>query len=449
MSFTRYKKYKPSGVEWLGDVPEHWEVSAVKRFSETITDGAHISPETDGGIFPFVSTKDVSGDSIDFENCLKTSPTTFDYMVKSGCRPLKGDVLFSKDGTIGRTVIVKEDRDFVVASSLIIIRPKSTELDSSFLNHLCQSKLIASQVESAVKGAGLPRLSIQNLLKVFGCFPPLAEQTQIAAFLDRETAKIDELVAEQRRLMELLKEKRQAVISHAVTQGLNPKAPMKPSGIEWLGDVPEHWAVTPLKHLIVESAAGPYGASLTKAMYSSSGYRVYGQQQVISDDFGIGDYFITEEKYEEMRRYTVFPGDVLVSVMGTIGKVAVVPSDVEPGIINPRLVKYRCSARISPRYLQIVMMSRRHQEILQFESKGTTMDGLNMQILGNLAIPVPPEAEQQLIVDFVQEHSQRYEALTAEAQRAIDLLQERRTALISAAVTGQIDVRPLSKKQPA
>lgn len=128
-----------------------------------------------------------------------------------------GDVLFSKDGTIGRTVIVKEDRDFVVASSLIIIRPKQKELDPFFLNQLCQSRLISNQVDSAVKGAGLPRLSIQNLLKVCGCFPPLAEQTQIADFLDRETAKIDELVMEQQRAIDLLQERRTALISAAVT----------------------------------------------------------------------------------------------------------------------------------------------------------------------------------------------------------------------------------------
>ncbi|OQW89272.1 MAG: hypothetical protein BWK72_04835 [Rhodoferax ferrireducens] len=208
---------KPSGIEWLGDVPEHWVVSSIKRFADTITDGAHVSPETENGVYPFVSTKDVGDDSIDFDSCLRTSTTSFEFMVRSGCQPLVGDVLFSKDGTIGRTVVVMEERDFVVASSLIIIRPDNSSLDSFFLNYLCQSNVVVSQVESFVKGAGLPRLSIQNLLKVIGCFPPLAEQRVIAAFLQLEMSKFDTLTTEAQRAIDLLQERRTALISAAVT----------------------------------------------------------------------------------------------------------------------------------------------------------------------------------------------------------------------------------------
>ena len=339
------------------------------------------------------------------------------------------------------------DYDGVCSPVYIVLKPQNDVVESRFAFRIFENRAFQTFAQSFGNGILEHRCAINwDILKPIGVsIPPKNEQMAILAFLDRETAKIDGLVAEQRRLIELLKEKRQAVISHAVTKGLNPHAPMKPSGIEWLGDVPEHWEVKRLKHLVVESVSGPYGASLTKEMYSTSGYRVYGQQQVIPDDFGIGDYFISPAKYEEMRRYEVFPDDVLVSVMGTIGKVAVVPLDVKPGIINPRLVRYRCSARFRPRYLQIVLMSRRHQELLQFESKGTTMDGLNMQILGSLPIPAPPDAEQQLIVEYVLEQARCFDTLTAEAQRAIDLLQERRTALISAAVTGKIDVRGLAE----
>ncbi len=260
-------------------------------------------------------------------------------------------------------------------------------------------------------------------------------------FLDHETTKLDALITEQRTLIDLLKEKRQAVISHAVTKGLDPRVPMKDSGVEWLGEVPEHWRVVPLKHLVVESVAGPYGASLTKSMYTTSGYRVYGQQQVIPDDFTVGDYYISEEKYEEMRRYTVFEGDVLVSVMGTIGKVAVVPPNAEPGIINPRLVRYRCGSQIRPRFLQRILMCETHQEHLNFEAKGSTMDGLNMTTLATVPIPVPPVEEQDQILAGLFERVGWLDSLVKEAESAIALLQERRSALISAAVTGKIDVR--------
>ncbi|MDD2684591.1 MAG: restriction endonuclease subunit S [Gallionella sp.] len=210
-------RMKDSGIEWLGELPEHWEMCAIKRMTLLITDGAHISPETDDGIYDFVSTKDVSDSGIDFESCLKTSPSSYEYLVRSGCQPTRGDVLFSKDGTIGRTVVVKEEREFVVASSLIIIRPDSAVLDSTFLHYLCRSFLVIQQVEGFVKGAGLPRLSIQNLLKVFGVFPQLEEQQIIAAHLDTETAKFDTLTAEANRAIALLQERRSALISAAVT----------------------------------------------------------------------------------------------------------------------------------------------------------------------------------------------------------------------------------------
>lgn len=208
---------KDSGVAWLGEVPKNWEITQFKRLCDRITDGAHISPETEGGVFSFVSTKDLDGDSINFEGCLLTSSSNFEYLVRTGCRPALGDVLFSKDGTIGRTAVVQDEHEFVVASSLIIITPDKKILDSSFLNYLCKSSVVSSQVESFVKGAGLPRLSIKNLLKVVGVFPELKEQREISAYLKAETQKAVVLQSEAERAIALLKERRSALITAAVT----------------------------------------------------------------------------------------------------------------------------------------------------------------------------------------------------------------------------------------
>jgi len=327
-------------------------------------------------------------------------------------------------------------------TELIVARPIPLHLDSDYLHRIFGSRPFRQLGEATMYGAGGQKRVPDDFVRDFAiALPPVNEQCVINAFLDRETAKIDALVAEQEQLIALLKEKRQAVISHAVTQGLNPSVPMKDSGVAWLGEVPAHWRVIRLKQLVAESVAGPYGASLTKAMYSSTGYRVYGQQQVIADDFSIGDYFISEEKYAEMRRYTVYEGDVLISVMGTIGKVAVVTADTKPGIINPRLVRYRCNEKVRPRYLQRVLMCEKHQEHLSLESNGTTMEGLNMVTLGKVPVPTPPLNEQQQILAYLTERDAEFEPLIKEAAKTIQLLIERRTALISAAVTGQIDVR--------
>ncbi|SFP59994.1 restriction endonuclease subunit S [Pseudomonas borbori] len=218
---------KDSGIEWLGKVPQHWEVAHLKRFCLEITDGAHISPDTEAGVYHFVSTKDLSDDTIDFEGALLTSESSYEYLLKTGCRPFLGDVLFSKDGTIGRTVVVRDEREFVVASSLIIIRSDTSVLDADYLNFLCKSFLVTAQVESFVKGAGLPRLSIQNLLKVLGVFPPKNEQEEIAAFLLGKLTQFDALIKATESAIDLLKERRSALISAAVTGQIDVRGLIK------------------------------------------------------------------------------------------------------------------------------------------------------------------------------------------------------------------------------
>ncbi|WP_415837948.1 restriction endonuclease subunit S, partial [Serratia silvae] len=155
---------KDSGIEWLGEVPDYWDVCLFKYKCKEVTDGAHISPETDGGEHYFVSIKDIKNGMIEFENALLTSEKSYDYLVKAGCMPLEGDILFSKDGTIGQTAITPSSIEFVVASSLIIIRPDRMMVTPEFLDFLLQSSLVKEQVESFVKGAALRRLSIINLL---------------------------------------------------------------------------------------------------------------------------------------------------------------------------------------------------------------------------------------------------------------------------------------------
>lgn len=210
-------KMRDSGVEWLGQVPENWDVCSIKYRCKEITDGAHISPVTEDGERYFISTKDIKNGDINFDHALLTTPTSFEYMVKTGCRPFAGDILFSKDGTIGQTAIAPEGVEFVVASSLIIIRPNKSLVTSQYFNFMLQSDAVAEQVNSLVKGAGLPRLSIQNLLKVGGTFPPIYEQIEIAAYLSNKLVRYDELESIASLKVKLLQERRTALISAAVT----------------------------------------------------------------------------------------------------------------------------------------------------------------------------------------------------------------------------------------
>jgi type I restriction enzyme S subunit len=235
MSFPRYKKYKPSGVEWLGDVPEHWEVKPLKTVASF---NDEVLPESFGAEEE-IEYVDIG--SVSFAGGIERMETMLYGNAPSRARRKvrDGDVIASTVRTYLKAIapVIDPPANMIVSTGFAVIRPR-VGLVPHFAKFALQTNFFVDAVISLSTGVSYPAINASEMARIAITVPPPPEQTQIAAFLDRETAKIDELVAEQRRLMELLKEKRQAVISHAVTQGLNPKAPMKPSGIEWLGDVP-------------------------------------------------------------------------------------------------------------------------------------------------------------------------------------------------------------------
>jgi type I restriction enzyme S subunit len=282
-----------------------------------------------------------------------------------------------------------------------------------------------------------------SLLKNFQIPTPSdPEQTAIAEFLDRETGKIDGLVAEQRRLMELLKEKRQAVISHAVTKGLNPHAPMKPSGIEWLGDVPEHWGVASLGTLAKMIQTGPFGSQLHSEDYVENGIPVINPSNIqdgkIEPDWSCS---ITIKDAQRLSQHKLIEGDIVFGRRGEMGRCALVSAHEVGWICGTGSLNVRLLPRAFPPFISIYLRTEYVREWLKLESVGSTMDNLNTQILGSIKVPLPDLKEQEAIMAYLDTELLKFDPLTAEAQRAIDLLQERRTVLISAAVTGQIDVR--------
>jgi type I restriction enzyme S subunit len=278
------------------------------------------------------------------------------------------------------------------------------------------------------------------------------EQLAIADFLDSELGKIDALVEEQRRLIELLKEKRQAVISHAVTKGLNPNTSMKDSGIEWLGPVPAHWHVKPLKFLIGRNGLirGPFGGDLKKEIFQESGIKIYEQKNAIYRDAHLGDSYISESKFADMARFRVSEGDYIMSCSGTIGKAFRLPEGAPTGIINQALLIIRFSDCLCYQFANWVFESSFFTEQILDNSQGGAMKNLvGLGVFTSIALPVPPITEQQSIGCHLSTKAAKLDALIVEATHAIDLLQERRTALISAAVTGKIDVRGLATEEAA
>jgi type I restriction enzyme, S subunit len=456
MSFPSYPTYKDSGVEWLGQVPEHWvpkKLGAISSLKGRLGwQGLKADEYREQGPY-VVSSAHFDNHKIQWDECPRVSQERYD--ADRNIQLAADDVLLMKDGAaMGKLAFV----DFLpghacLNSHLLLFRPIKAEgveaYHPRFAFFFMQTGYFQEHIKVNGTGATFLGISQDAIGRYQIVLPPLAEQTQIAAFLDRETAKIDGLVAEQRRLMALLKEKRQAVISHAVTRGLNPDVPMKPSGIEWLGDVPAHWRIGAIKYFVLPKngaiKTGPFGSHLISADMQSGTIKVYNQRSVIDGDFESGDTFISDEKFEELASFETFPGDLLITTRGTIGRAAVLPENAKRGILHPCLLRLQPdNSTINTQFLKtLIQDSDLMKTQLSYLSNATTIEVIYSYTIASVIIPVPPLDEQESIMQFLTDQSAKFSTLATEAQRVIDLLQERRTALISAAVTGQIDVREL------
>ena len=443
MSFPRYPAYKPSGVEWLGEVPEHWDVLPCRGIVDERNEkneGAacqdYLSLMANVGIIPYEEKGDVGNKKPeDLGKC---------KLVR------KGDfVINSMNYGIGSYGV--SGHDGVCSPVYIVLIPKEEEVKPGFAFRIFEDKTFQSHAQSFGNGILAHRCAIGwDILKGIGVpVPSSHEQERILQFLDHETAKIDALIAEQQRLIELLQEKRQAVISHAVTKGLNPDAPMKDSGVEWLGEVPEHWGMKRVKHLCTsieqgwspqcenEPSDGDTPGILKVGCVNGGIFRPSENKKLPPD-------------LNPIPEYSIRSGDLLVSRANTrelVGSAAVVGEDFPWLFICDKL--YRITIRpdkISASYLALFLASNEARGQIELGASGASqsMQNISQPILMDLPIPLPHPEGQESIRNSIAIKCGQIDELTAKASEAIALLQERRSALICAAVTGQIDVRGLA-----
>ena len=445
MSFPSYPKYKDSGINWLGRLPEHWEAKSIKHIVSTpITDGPHETPDFPDEGVPFVSAEAGANGTIDFTKIRGfISPSDHQrYSVKY--RPQVDDIYMVKSGaTTGVTAIVETGVDFNIWSPLAAIRCGESALPRFVLNFL-RSRNFLEGVTLNWSFGTQQNIGMRVIENLPISLPPVAEQKAIAEFLDRETSKIDELVDEQQRLIELLKEKRQSVISHAVTKGLNPHAPLKSSGIEWLGDVPKHWEVKNLRHF-----ADVLRGKFTHRPRNDPAFYDGGFPFVQTGDITGSSRYITGFKQTLNERGIAvskqFPkGTLVMAIAANIGDVAILDF---PAYFPDSIVVLVPKSGTELMFLYYLMIGMK-QPMLMTATVSTQMN-LNVDQICSLTAACPSTEEQLNIVRHLDEEFQKLDGLTTEAQRAIDLLHERRTALISAAVTGKIDVRGLAEVEAA
>jgi len=440
MSFPRYPKYKPSGVEWLGEVPEHWSAGRLRHFARRYSGGTPDKTNLgywQDGVIPWLNSGAVN-------DRLISEPSTFitaEAFANSSAKWVPTGALVMALAGQGKTkgMVAQLGIPSTCNQSMAAIVP-NPNLDARFLFWWLDSNY--QSIRNLAGGDLRDGLNLELVGDIPLPVVPLPEQTAIAEFLDRETGKIDGLVAEQRRLMELLKEKRQAVISHAVTKGLNPHAPMKPSGIEWLGDVPQAWGRSRLGfESWVRARLGWKGLKAEEYVKDGFAFLATPNLKATAIDF-VDVNYITQERYEESPEIKLAVGDVLLVKDGaTLGIVNLVRHLPRPTTVNGSIAVITPGKQLRSLFLYFLFTSSGFQQLIQRVKGGMGVPHLFQSDLNKFYLPIPPLTEQDAIVEFLEAELLKFDTLTAEAQRAIDLLQERRTALISAAVTGQIDVR--------
>ena len=411
--FKPYPAYKDSGVEWLGEIPAHWEV---KRLKNLVALNPEALPENTDPGFEMVYV-DIGGvDSLGNINARErltfaSAPSRARRLVQDG------DVIVSTVRTYLRAIAPIKDPEpgMVVSTGFAVVRPED-ELTTDFAGYTLRAPYFVERVVANSKGVSFPAISESEMATYEVASPPLPEQRTIADFLDRETVRIDALVTKNERLIELLQEKRTALITRAVTKSLDPAVPMKDSGVEWLGEIPAHWEVRMLKRMAVMQA----GAAITSESIEPIGeYPVFGGNGIR----GFTDAFTHDGEYPLIGRQGALCGCInFASGRFWASEHAVVAQSM---------------ADVDARWLADLLRAMS----LNTYSQSAAQPGLAVETIGAIQAPAPPLQEQRAIAAFLDRETAKIDALVAKVRVAIDRLKELRTALISAAVTGKIDVR--------
>ncbi len=443
-----YEKYSPSGIEWLPLIPSDWETVRL-RWLATIYSGGTPDKKNEsywtGGTVPWLNSGAVNQQ-------LVTEPSTYiteEALENSSAKWVPEDALVIALAGQGKTkgMVAQLAFNATCNQSMAAIIPDS-KLKARFLYWWLTSNY--QNIRNLAGGDLRDGLNLQLLGKI-GCpIPSRQEQKAISSFLDVETSKIDGLVSEQRRLIELLKEKRQAVISHAVTKGLNPNAPMKPSGIQWLGEVPKHWEVKRLRHVgQVQNGLNIGGEAFGSGDPFVSYGDVYKNVNVPEVPSGL-----VQSSPEDKAKCSLEAGDVLFTrtseTVEDIGVASTCLCSIPRSTFAGFLIRLRPDDGIlSPQYSTYLFRNQGVQEHFSGTMNMVTRASLSQDVLKMLPICIPPLREQQEIAEFITEKVDLFHSLIGEVERGIELLQERRTALISAAVTGKIDVREFAYQETA
>ena len=446
MSFKKYEAYKESGVEWLEEIPVGWTTQKLKfvaRVQPSNVDKKSKKDEKEVLLCNYTDVyynEEITAD-LPFMKATASDVQIRKFTLKSG------DTIITKDSEdpndIAVPAYVPQDLDGVVCGyHLALLRPGKGTC-GGYLKRVMDTQYARSIFATRANGITRYGLGIYAIDNFILPLPPLEEQKQIAAFLDKETTKIDTLIDKQEQLITLLQEKRQAIISHAVTRGLNPNVNMKDSGIEWLGEVPEHWEAKKLKFVasVQPSNVDKKSKENEKEVLLCNYTDVYYNEEITAD---LSLMKATASDIQ-IRKFTLKSGDTIITKdsedPNDIAVPAYVPQDLEGVVCGYHLTLLRPGKGTCGGYLKRVMDTQYARSVFATRANGITRYGLGTYAISNFILPLPPLEEQNQITAFLDKETAKIDTLIEKCETAIELLKERRPALISAAVTGKIDVR--------
>lgn len=420
----QYPKYKESGIQWIGQVPEHWEVSKLKYFVEC-KDGYRVPIENslrEEGPYPYWGAGSITGYVKDF---------IFDEEL----------VLLGEDGAPffdkNRPVAFYSNEKIWVNNHIHVLKPKNS-IRAKFLTYLLNSVDFAFYINGSI----LSKLTQSNMDEIVILLPPLSEQEAIAAYLDKQTGKIDKSIESLAQQKTDLQQYRTSLISEAVTRGLNPNTTLKDSGVQWIGQIPEEWEVSKLKYVLrVNGRVGFKGYTTADLVSEGEGAYTIGGKHITNCvlDLSNADY-ISWDKYYESPEIMVKTGDIVMAQRGTLGKAALIKEDIGPATINPSLVLLN-EISINNVFLLYYLLSKPIQEWIGLMNTATAVPMISQNQIDNMPIPVPSLPEQEAIAAYLDERMGKIDTAIATIDRQIADLRAYRTALITEAVTGKVDVR--------
>ncbi len=434
--YKAYPDYRRTEMEWLEVIPSHWSVFQGKRIfgnhrEQALENDEQLAASQKFGVIP---------QNLMME--LNDSKVMLALKGTSGFRHVeKDDFVISLRSFEGG--IEHSNYAGCVSPAYTVLRSRR-EIEANYFRHLFKSRPYISALQATTDSLRDGKsISFDQFGAIGLLLPAIEEQQKIANFLDHETAKIDTLIAKQQELIKLLKEKRQAVISHAVTKGLNPNAPMRDSGVEWLGEVPAHWSVCKIKNLslVISKGTTPstIGGDFVEAGIRFLKAENIGKSVKVSST---PEFYITEETDKQIARSRLKANDVLVIIAGaTTGLASIIERDLLPANTNQAVSFIRPKESKFSKLILRWLSTEFSQRIIWMGAVQAAQPNLSMEDLSNIPICIPPDSELDQIMDYVDDSLVEFDRLMARAGIAIELMQERRTALISAAVTGKIDVR--------